>query len=115
MAFSDDNSYCLLCSLEVIDENGELERKADMFDRRTIRQQTVVTSVDTASEALAVSLAEKARVDKPYMGELTGKVEDDLVKVHEGVVFFNPSLNSYEKATNTIRMFGEVAIIDGNQ
>jgi N12 class adenine-specific DNA methylase len=98
MAFSDDNSYCLLCSLEVIDENGELERKADMFDRRTIRQQTVVTSVDTASEALAVSLAEKARVDMPYMAELTGKVEDDLVKELEGVVFFNPSTKCYETA-----------------
>jgi len=67
MAFSDDSSYCLLCSLEVIDENGELERKADMFTKRTIKPHTVVTSVDTASEALAVSLAEKARVDLSYM------------------------------------------------
>ena len=87
MAFSDDSTYCLLCSLEVIDENGNLERKADMFTKRTIRQQSVITSVDTASEALAVSLAEKARVDMPYMAELTGKTEEQLADELTGVIF----------------------------
>ena len=87
MAFSDDSSYCLLCSLEVIDENGELERKADMFTKRTIKQHTVVTSVDTASEALAVSLAEKARVDLPYMASLTGLSEEQIETDLQGVVF----------------------------
>ena len=87
MAFSDDNSYCLLCSLEVIDENGELERKADMFTKRTIKPHTVVTSVDTASEALAVSLAEKARVDLPYMASLTGLSEEQIEAELKGVIF----------------------------
>ena len=87
MAFSDDSAYCLLCSLEVIDENGELERKADMFTKRTIRQRTTVTHVDTAVEALAISIAEKARVDLDFMQSLTGleaeQIEDDL----KGVIF----------------------------
>lgn len=87
MAFSDDSSYCLLCSLEVIDENGELERKADMFTKRTIKQHTVVASVDTASEALAVSLAEKARVDIPYMASLTGLSEEQIEADLQGVIF----------------------------
>ena len=87
MAFSDDSSYCLLCSLEVIDENGELERKADMFTNRTIKPHTVVTSVDTASEALAVSLAEKARVDLPYMARLTGLSEEQIETELKGVIF----------------------------
>ena len=87
MAFSDDSSYCLLCSLEVIDENGELERKADMFTKRTIKPHLVVTSVDTASEALAVSLAEKARVDLPYMASLTGLSEEQIETELKGVIF----------------------------
>ena len=75
LAFSDDSAYYLLCSLEILDEGGNLERKADMFTKRTIKQAQVVTSVDTASEALAVSIAEKARVDIPYMMQLSGKTE----------------------------------------
>lgn len=98
MAFSDDSAYCLLCSLEVIDENGKLERKADMFTKRTIRQQSVIASVDTASEALAVSLSEKARVDMPYMAELTGKTEEQLTGELAGVIFLNPTTKQYETA-----------------
>ena len=98
MAFSDDSAYCLLCSLEVIDENGNLERKADMFTRRTIRQQSVITSVDTATEALAVSISEKARVDMPYMSELTGKAEEQLADELMGVIFLNPTTKQYETA-----------------
>ena len=73
LAFGEDSSYCLLCSLEVLDEEGNLKRKADMFTKRTIRPHEAVTSVDTASEALAVSISEKARVDMEYMAELSGK------------------------------------------
>lgn len=98
MAFSDDSAYCLLCSLEVIDENGNLGRKADMFTKRTIRQQSVVTSVDTATEALAVSLSEKANVDMPYMAELTGKTEEQLAEELTGVIFLNPTTKQYETA-----------------
>ena len=98
MAFSDDSAYCLLCSLEVIDENGNLGRKADMFTKRTIRQQSVVTSVDTATEALAVSLSEKANVDMPYMAELTGKTEEQLAEELTGVIFLNPATKQYETA-----------------
>ena len=91
MAFSDDSSYFLLCSLEVIDENGELERKADMFTKRTIGAKQEIKSVDTASEALAVSLSEKAKVDMDFMMSLTGKTEDELVSELKGVIFFNYS------------------------
>jgi len=91
MAFADDSSYCLLCSLEILDENGELERKADMFTKRTIRQRTTVTHVDTATEALAISIAEKACVDIGFMQSLTGLSEEQLVKDLEGVVFRNPT------------------------
>ena len=98
MAFSDDSAYCLLCSLEVIDENGNLGRKADMFTKRTIRQQSVVTSVDTATDALAVSLSEKAKVDMPYMAELTGKTEEQLAEELTGVIFLNPTTKQYETA-----------------
>ena len=98
MAFSDDSAYCLLCSLEVIDENGNLGRKADMFTKRTILQQSVVTSVDTATEALAVSLSEKAKVDMPYMAELTGKTEEQLAEELTGVIFLNPTTKQYETA-----------------
>ena len=90
MAFSDDSSYCLLCSLEVLDENGALERKADMFSKRTIRQQEAVASCDTAMDALAVSLSEKAMIDMAYMSELTGKSEEQLFAELKGVIFLNP-------------------------
>lgn len=87
MAFSDDSSYPLLCSLEVLDENGKLERKADMFYKRTVRQYTEITHVDTAAEALTVSLSEKAAVDLPYMAGLTGKSEDEIEAELSGLVF----------------------------
>lgn len=90
MSFSEDSSYCLLCSLEEIDENGELLKKADMFSKRTIKQHTVVTSVDTASEAIAVSLSEKAKVDMEYMCILTGKTEHEIFEELKGVIFINP-------------------------
>ena len=87
LAFSEDSSYCLLCSLEVLDEEGNLKRKADMFTKRTIRPHEAVTSVDTASEALAVSISEKARVDMEYMAELSGKSEEELAADLSGVIF----------------------------
>jgi len=90
MAFSDDSSSCLLCSLEIINENGELERKADMFTKRTIRQRTTVTHVDTATEALAISIAEKARVDMGFMQDLTGLSQEQLEQDLQSVVFRNP-------------------------
>lgn len=96
MAFSDDSSYCLLCSLEVIDDNGELKRKADMFSKRTIKQHAVVTSVDTADEALAVSLAEKACVDMAYMSGLVGISEEQIAEELSGVIFHNPISKRYE-------------------
>ena len=89
-AFSNDSSYYLLCALEVINEDGKLERKADMFTKRTIKPHEVVTSVDTASEALAVSIAEKACVDMAYMEQLTGKSEEELVSQLQGVIFRLP-------------------------
>ena len=87
LAFSEDSSYCLLCSLEVLDEQGNLKRKADMFTRRTIRPHVAVTSVDTASEALAVSISEKARVDMDYMAELSGKSPEELEQELAGVIY----------------------------
>lgn len=87
LAFGEDSSYCLLCSLEVLDEEGNLKRKADMFTKRTIRPHEAVTSVDTASEALAVSISEKARVDMEYMVELSGKSEEELAADLSGVIF----------------------------
>ena len=87
LAFSEDSSYCLLCSLEVLDEQGNLKRKADMFSKRTIRPHVAVTSVDTASEALAVSISEKARVDMDYMAELSGKSPEELEKELAGVIY----------------------------
>lgn len=87
LAFSEDSSYCLLCSLEVLDEQGNLKRKADMFSKRTIRPHVAVTSVDTASEALAVSISEKARVDIEYMAELSGKSPEELEKELAGVIY----------------------------
>ena len=90
LAFSEDSSYFLLCSLEVLDEYGELERKADMFTKRTIRAKHEVTKVDTADEALAVSLAEKAKIDIAFMGKLSGKTEQQLYEDLHGVIFLNP-------------------------
>ena len=90
LAFADDSSYYLLCALEIVDEDGRLERKADMFTNRTIKPHEAVTSVDTASEALAVSIAEKARVDMEYMEQLTGKTSDELAAELQGVIFRLP-------------------------
>ena len=89
-AFSDDSSYALLSALEVINENGELERKADMFYKRTIKPHKAVTEVDTADEALAVSMGEKAAIDMEYMRKLTGKSEEELFADLKGVIFLNP-------------------------
>lgn len=89
LAFAEDSSYCLLCSLEVLDEQGNLKRKADMFSKRTIRPHVAVTSVDTASEALAVSISEKACVDMDYMAELSGKSPEELESELAGVIFRN--------------------------
>ena len=102
MAFSDDSSYCLLCSLEVLDENGALERKADMFSKRTIRQQEAITSCDTATDALVLSLSEKAMIDMGYMAELTGKNEETLFSELKGVIFLNPL---YGYGNNTERKY----------
>ena len=89
--FHADSSYCLLASLEILDDEGNFVRKADMFTKRTIRQKVVVTSVDTASEALALSLAEKAKIDIPYMEQLTGKTEEQLYRDLRGVIFLDPA------------------------
>ena len=89
LAFADDSSYYLLCSLEVLDEDNNLKRKADMFTKRTIKPSEVVTSVDTASEALAVSIAEKARVDMEYMSSLTGKTEGEIASELRGVIYMD--------------------------
>ncbi len=88
--FGDDSSFCLLSSLEVLDDEGNFVRKADMFSKRTIRQHTEIISVDTASEALAVSMGEKAKVDMPYMMQLTGKMEEEIFADLSGVIFRNP-------------------------
>lgn len=95
-AFSMDSSYCLLTSLEFLDEKGELKRKADIFTKRTIRRAEPVTSVDTASEALAVSIGEKAKVDIPYMMELTEKTEEEVTEELTGVIFKNPLTDKWE-------------------
>lgn len=95
-AFSMDSSYCLLTSLEFLNEKGELKRKADIFTKRTIRRAEPVTSVDTASEALAVSIGEKAKVDIPYMMELTGKTEEEVTEELTGVIFKNPLTDKWE-------------------
>ena len=89
-AFSQDSAYYLLTSLEDLDDEGNFVGKADMFSKRTIRQKVIVTSVDTASEALALSLAEKTKVDMPYMCELTGKTEEEIAEELKGVIFLNP-------------------------
>ena len=90
LAFADDSSYYLLCALEVLDEDGKLERKADMFSKRTIKPHEAVTTVDTASEALAVSISEKACVDMAYMEQLTGKTSEELAAELQGVIFRVP-------------------------
>lgn len=95
-AFSSDNAYYLLSSLEVRDSEGNFLRKADMFSKRTIRQKISVTSVDTASEAMALSLAEKAKVDMPYMMELTHKSEEEILSDLKGVIFLNPEHDGNE-------------------
>ena len=95
-AFNSDSSYCLLASLEVLDDEGNFLRKADMFSKRTIKQKVTVQSVDTASEAYALSLAEKARIDMPYMSQLTGKTEQELFEDLKGVIFLNPMHTSAE-------------------
>lgn len=97
-AFNQDSSYCLLCSLEKLDDEGNFKGKADMFTKRTIKRAEVVTSVDTASEALAVSLAEKAKIDLDFMGELTGKDKDTLTEELRGVIFQNPLTDVWETA-----------------
>ena len=98
LAFAEDSSYYLLCSLEELDEDKNLKRKADMFTRRTIRAHEAVTSVDTASEALALSISEKACVDMAYMAQLTGKDEDALASDLRGVIFRNPENKRWETA-----------------
>ncbi len=97
-AFNQDSSYCLLCSLERLDDEGNFIGKADMFTKRTIKKQEVVTSVDTASEALAVSLSEKAGVDLAYMSQLSGKSVEDITKELAGVIFQNPVTEKWETA-----------------
>lgn len=95
-AFSQDSSYCLLTSLEFLDDKGELKRKADIFTKRTIRRAETVTSVDTASEALAVSIGERAGVDLSYMALLSGKTEEELTEELAGVIFKNPISEKWE-------------------
>ena len=97
-AFNQDSSYCLLCSLEKTDEEGKFVGKADMFTKRTIKKAEVVTSVDTATEALAVSLSEKARVDLDYMAELSGKSVDKIKEELTGIIFQNPVTDKWETA-----------------
>ena len=97
-AFNQDSSYCLLCSLEKLDDEGNFKGKADMFTKRTIKRAEVVTSVDTASETLAVSLAEKAKIDLDFMGELTRKDKDTLTEELRGVIFQNPLTDVRETA-----------------
>ena len=98
LAFAEDSSYYLLCSLEELDEDKNLKRKADMFTRRTIRAHEAVTSVDTASEALALSISEKACVDMEYMAQLTGKSQDELIDELNGVIFLDPVHGEWQTA-----------------
>lgn len=107
--FADDNSYPLLSSLEILAEDGTLERKADMFSKRTIKAHKVVNSVDTASEALSISLAEKAKVDMPFMAKLTGKTEEELEQELSGVVFRLP-----ESDTENPKYVSENEYLSGN-
>ena len=97
-AFEGDSSYYLLCSLEILDEDRKLKRKADIFGKRTIRRRKPVTQVDTASEALAVSIGERAKVDLPFMARLTGKAEDEIVADLQGVIFLDPLEQTWQTA-----------------
>ena len=97
-AFEGDSSYYLLCSLEILDEDRKLKRKADIFSKRTIRRRKPVTQVDTASEALAVSIGERAKVDLPFMARLTGKAEDEIVADLQGVIFLDPLEQTWQAA-----------------
>ena len=106
-AFSQDSSFALLSALEVLDENGELEHKADMFTKRTIKPHTPVTSVDTASEALAVSMGEKAQIDMEYMCSLTGKTEQEIYQELKGVIFLNPMYGYGNSTENQYLMADE--------
>ena len=98
LAFAEDSSYYLLCSLEELDEDKNLKRKADMFTRRTIRAHEAVTSVDTASEALTLSISEKACVDMEYMAQLTGRSQDELINELNGVIFLDPVRGEWQTA-----------------
>ena len=98
LAFEKDSSYYLLCSLEILDDNGKLERKADMFYKRTIKQHKSVTHVDTASEALVVSIGERACVDLAFMSQITGKSESELTKDLHGVIYKDPVKNTWQTA-----------------
>ena len=97
-AFEGDSSYYLLCSLEILDEDRKLKRKADIFSKRTIRRRKPVTQVDTASEALAVSIGERAKVDLPFMARLTGKAENEIVADLQGVIFLDPLEQTWQTA-----------------
>ena len=97
-AFEGDSSYYLLCSLEILDEDRKLKRKTDIFSKRTIRRRKPVTQVDTASEALAVSIGERAKVDLPFMARLTGKAEDEIVADLQGVIFLDPLEQTWQTA-----------------
>lgn len=98
LAFDRDSSYYLLCSLEILDDNGKLKRKADMFTKRTIKQHKTVSSVSTASEALTVSIGEHAKVDLPFMAKLTGKTEDTLIRELQVVIYKDPATGIYQTA-----------------
>lgn len=97
-AFDKDSAYYLLCSLEILDDDGNLQRKADMFNKRTIKPHKSVTHVDTASEALTVSIGERARVDLDFMAQLTGKAESDLIRELQGVIYMDPIKNTWQTA-----------------
>lgn len=108
MAFAADESYYLLCSLEILDEKGNLERKADMFTKRTIRPHRAVASVETSSEALAVSIGEKARVDLPYMQQLTGKPQEEIIQELRGVIYRVPAVEPEQYVTADEYLSGNV-------
>ena len=121
-AFSDDSSYYLLCSLEILDEEQKLKRKADMFNKRTIGQNLIVTSVDTSAEALTLSIAEKARVDMEYMMNLTGKSENAIIQELTGVIFQDPVNKEWQTADEylsgnvreKLRQAEEAALLDSS-
>lgn len=110
-AFNSDSSYCLLSSLEILDDEGNFLRKADMFSKRTIKQKVTVTSVDTASEALALSLAEKTKIDIEYMCSLTGKSEEEIAEDLKGVIFLNPR---YSERSRELKYLPADEYLSGN-